>query len=104
MGREAGQSFNGPGEGPAITAVVTPPQLVVTGQGFLPGQWVTIRVIEPDEMANYFQYPADLAGDLVAALPTSISHGTLHISATDSRADPSDESGVHWSNTDTITW
>jgi hypothetical protein len=92
------------GDRPTITAALTPPQLRVTGHGFLPGHGVTIRVIDPDETANYFHYAADVSGDLLATLPTSIPHGTLHISATDSRPDPTDETGVRWTNTDTITW
>jgi hypothetical protein len=91
-------------EAPTITAAPTPPQVIVTGHGFLPGHGVTIRVIDPDETANYFGYTADLSGDLVAALPTTIPHGTLHISATDGRPDPTDETGVRWTNTSTITW
>ena len=91
-------------EGPAITAAPTPPQVVVTGHGFLPRHGVTIRAIDPDETANYFQYSTDVSGDLIAALPTSIPHGTLHISATDGRPDPTDETGVRWSNTSIVTW
>ena len=90
--------------GPTIAAVLTPPQLTVTGHGFLAGHAVIIRVIDADETANFFECTADLAGDLSAILPTSIPHGTLHISATDSRPDPTDETGVRWTNTDTMTW
>jgi hypothetical protein len=91
-------------EGPTITAAPAPPQVIVTGHGFLPRHGVTIRVIDPDETANYFQYTADVVGDLVAPLPTSVPHGTLHISATDGRPDPTDETCVRWTNTNTITW
>jgi hypothetical protein len=91
-------------EGPTIRADRTPPQVIVTGHGFLPGHGVTIRVIDPEKTANYFQYIADASGDLTAALPTTIPHGTLHISATDSRPDLTDESGLRWTNTNTITW
>lgn len=91
-------------EGPKITTVVTPPQVIVTGHGFLPRHGVTIRVIDPDETANYFQYTTDVFGDVVAALPTLIPHGTLHISATDSQPDPNNETGLRWTNTSTITW
>jgi hypothetical protein len=92
------------GEGPTIATALIPPQLRVIGRGFLPGHGVTIRVIDADETANYFQYTADNSGDLDAALPASIPRGMLHISATDSRPDPTDETGVRWTNTDTITW
>jgi hypothetical protein len=91
-------------EGPTIAAVPGPAQVVVTGHGFLPGRGVTIRVIDPDAMANYFQYTADVSGDLAASLPTSISHGTLHISATDGRPDPTDQTGLRWTNTYAVTW
>jgi hypothetical protein len=92
------------GRDPRIDVEVTPPQLTVVACGFLPGHGVTIRVIDPDETANYFQYTADSAGELIAILPTSIPHGTLQISATDSRLDPTDESGVGWTKTATISW
>ena len=92
------------GDGPTISVEVTPPELRVVARGFMPGRGVTIRVIDPEETANYFQYTADLAGELVADLPTSIPHGTLHISATDSRPDPTDETGVRWTNSDTVSW
>jgi hypothetical protein len=90
-------------EGPKITAAVTPPQVIVTGQGFLPHHGVTIRVIDSDETTNYFQYTADASGSLIATLPTPIPHGTLHISATDNQPDPDNETGVRWTNTSTIT-
>ena len=90
-------------EAPQISAAVRPPQVIVTGHGFLPCHGVTIRVIDPDDTANYFQYSADGFGDLVAALPMLIPHGTLHISATDSQPDAGDETGVRWTNTTTIT-
>jgi hypothetical protein len=92
------------GEGPTISAAPTPLQVIVTGHGFLPAHGVIVRVIDIDETANYFQYTADVSGDLVAVLPTSIPHGTLHISATDSRPDPTDQTGVRWTNTDKISW
>jgi hypothetical protein len=91
-------------EGPTIAAALTPPRVIVTGHGFLPRHGVTIRVIDPAETANYFQYIADVFGDLFAALPSSIPHGTLHISATDSRPDPYDETGLRWTNTSIIAW
>lgn len=97
-------SVGSTGEGPTISAASTPPQVVITGHGFLPGHGVTIRVIEPDDTANYFQYAADVCGDLVAALPTTIPHGTLRISATDSRRDSTDQTGLRWTSTTTITW
>jgi hypothetical protein len=89
---------------PTIVAASTPTQVLVTGHGFMPMHGVTIRVIDPDETANYFQYTTDVSGDLLAALPTSIPHGTLHISATDSRPDTTDETGVRWTNTSIIAW
>jgi len=105
MGSDSARSAAGSGgKSPAISAAVTPPQLIVTGHRFSPHQWVTIRVIDSDEMTNYFEYLTDAAGDLVAALPTSISRGILQISATDGQADPGDETGLRWTNTDTMIW
>lgn len=92
------------GNGPTITASATPPQLLVTGRGFRPRCRVTVRVIDPDQTTTYFQYTADVAGDLTATLPTVIPHGAVHISATDRRPDAGDETGVRWTNTDTVTW
>jgi hypothetical protein len=92
------------GEKPIIIAAPAPPHVTVTGQGFLPGRGVTIRVLEHDGTTSYFLFTADARGRLVAPLPTTIPHGVLRISATDSRADSSDETGVRWTNTDTISW
>ncbi|WP_139333335.1 hypothetical protein [Mycobacterium sp. SP-6446] len=91
-------------DGPNITTSVKPPQVVVTGHGFLPRHGVTIRVIDSDGTASYFQYTADIFGDLVAALPTLIAHGTLQVSATDGQPDPDNETGIRWTNTNIITW
>lgn len=92
------------GEAPAITAAMTPPHVIVTGHGFLPNYGVTVCVIDPDGTSNYFQYTADASGDVIAALPTTLPHGTLQIAATDYRPDPTEETGVRWSNTVTMTW
>lgn len=92
------------GNGPTITGSAMPQQLLVTGHGFLPGCGVTVRLIDADQIITYFRFTADASGDLVATLPTSIPHGTLHISATDSRSDPCDETGLHWTDTDTVSW
>jgi hypothetical protein len=61
-------------------------------------------VVLPDETVTYFEYTVDASGDLVVTLPTSIPHGTVRISATDRRPDPSDETGVRWTDADTVTW
>ncbi|TQF68289.1 hypothetical protein FK531_14370 [Rhodococcus spelaei] len=94
----------GGGEHPTIAADRTPPQLRVTGHGFLPRHGVTIRVLDPEDTTSYFQYVADGDGDLDARLPTTLPHGTLQISATDDRPDPTDDTGRLWTNTDTLTW
>jgi hypothetical protein len=91
-------------DGPVLSVDVTPPQLVVVARGFLPGHGITIRVVEADDTANYFQYTSDLSGHLTACLPSSISHGTLAISATDGQPDPTDTTGVRWTNTHTVRW
>jgi hypothetical protein len=90
--------------GPSINATLNAPRLTVCGRGFLPGRAVIIRVIESDEMTSYFQYLADPGGELTATLPTAIPQGALRISATDGRRDPTDETGIWWTDTDTITW
>lgn len=92
------------GNRPTIAIRVIAPQLLVSGAGFLPGGQITVRVVNPDGTVSYFQYAADASGELVAALPTPVPHGTLHISATDNRPDPGDETGVRWTDTDTVSW
>lgn len=79
-------------------------QLLVTGRGFLPGREATVRVVNPDQTITYFQHDADHSGELVVTLPAPTPHGTPRISATDSHPDPDDETGVRWTNTDTVTW
>lgn len=102
--RDWQQSVAAGHERPTITVTASPPQVIVNGHAFLPGHGVTIRVIDQEETTNYFQYSADLSGDLTAALPTTIPRGTLHISATDNRPDPTDVTGIRWTNTSIITW
>jgi hypothetical protein len=105
MGSNSGYVPAGPDSaGPAITVVVSPPQLVVVGRGFSPEQWVTVRVIDQDEMADYLQYLADATGGFIAALPTSISRGIVRISVTDSAADPLDETRTRWAGAAAVVW
>lgn len=92
------------GNGPTIAIQVVAPQLLVSGRGFLPGGQITVRVENPDGTVTYFQYAADASGEVAAALPTPIPHGTVHISATDSRPDLGDETGMRWTDTDTVSW
>jgi hypothetical protein len=89
------------GDAPAITATVG---YVVTGTGFLPQHNVTIRITRPgDEVTDYVVYTTDANGRLSAALAAGPIAETLHISATDHRADSQGVDGLLWSNTHTIT-
>jgi hypothetical protein len=54
------------GHPPAGPAVLPLSQLIVVGHRFLSGRWVTVRVIGPDEPADYRHYLADATGDFVA--------------------------------------
>ncbi|MBS9535428.1 hypothetical protein KIH27_17730 [Mycobacterium sp. M1] len=92
------------GNGPTITARAMTPQLLVTGRGFLPGSEVTIRMIGPDGTSTFVQQDADRSGALAIGIPAPTPHGSLCISATDSLPDPDDETGVRWTNTDTVAW
>jgi hypothetical protein len=89
------------GDAPAITATVG---YVVTGTGFLPDHNVTIRITRPgDGVTDYVVYTTDANGRLSAALSWDPTAETLHISATDHRADSQGVDGLLWSNTHTIT-
>jgi hypothetical protein len=76
----------------------------VTGEGFLPGRRVTIRVtyIE-DDVSDYLSYTAGADGRLHARVPTSPAAGALRIRATDHRSDPDGECGLLWSNAHTAS-
>lgn len=89
---------------PEISVTITATQPIVIGRGFLPSQRVTIRLVEADETVNYYLYSADADGALEAALPTTLPHGTLTISATDERSDTIDDPEWSWTDAKTIHW
>lgn len=101
---DRGTVMAGVGDRPTITASVMAPQLLVTGRGFLPGCEVTVRLVDADQATSYLQHDADRCGNLAVTFPAPTLHGTLRVSATDSCPDPDDETGVRWTNTDTVTW
>ncbi len=72
----------------------------VTGSGFSPNATVFIRAA--DDQANQVgqQQSADANGGLNALFNVACVNGaTIHFSATDNTPDPSDVTGVLWSNT-----
>jgi hypothetical protein len=76
---------------------------LITGAGFLPDHAVTVRVTYlSEDISDCLIYKTDANGDLYAELPTSPTHSTLHITATDHRADPNGVGGFLWSNTRTV--
>jgi hypothetical protein len=78
-------------------------ECLITGAGFLPNQAVTVRVAYASEdISDCLIYKTDSGGGLYAELPTSPTHSTLYITATDHRADPDGVGGFLWSNTDTV--
>jgi hypothetical protein len=118
---------NKAGTGPASTSTFTvslppppPPQVrpsiavtssgsgqgsvfVVTGSGFSPNKDVRIRVVDDVLNERDFHQSADGFGKLNARLGIPCNSGLgLHFSATDGRPDPSDLTGVLWSNTFTM--
>jgi hypothetical protein len=77
---------------------------VVSGSGFTPNQDVRIRVVDDALNERDFHQSADGSGNLNArlAIPCAAGGG-LHFSATDGRPDPSDLTGLLWSNTFTTS-
>jgi hypothetical protein len=75
-------------------------QFTVTGSGFLPNKTVTVRVVDAAFNMSSFQQSSDASGNITANLSIPCSSASpLHFSATDGRPDPSDLTGVLWSNT-----
>jgi hypothetical protein len=74
---------------------------VVTGSGFLAGRQVTIRVVDnAGNTVGPFQQSADANGNLNFRQSIPCNSGlALHFSATDSRPNPHDLTGVLFSNT-----
>ncbi len=79
----------------------------LTGKGFKAGAAVKIRVTRVDDgqvISPLFQQSADRDGGLVFGLSLPCRSGLqFHFAATDSSPDPSDRTGVLWSNTVTAT-
>lgn len=77
---------------------------VVTGSGFSPNKDVRIRVIDDALNEEDFHQSADNLGHLNARLAIPCNAGAgLHFSATDGTPDPSDLTGLLWSNTFTTS-
>jgi hypothetical protein len=73
---------------------------VVSGTGFSPNRDVRIRVVDDVLSERDFHQSSDGLGKLNARLGIPCVSGLgLHFSATDGRPDPSDLTGVLWSNT-----
>ena len=87
---------------PSITVTVAT-GCVISGTGFLPNHELSIRVAyTKDGASDYLTFTTDSAGNFNAVLPTSGATGTLQITATDHRSNPTGVCGLVWSNTETI--
>ncbi len=76
---------------------------VIDGVRFISGTTVTVRVVDDALAQRNFQQTSDAQGELHMRQSISCTSGlALHISATDSRPDQSDITGVLWSNTVTL--
>jgi hypothetical protein len=79
-------------------------QVLITGSGFLPNRWVTIRITYiGDDIVDYLTYVSDANGGLSAPLPETAITETGHIAVTDHRPDPDGDGGLLWSNTVIVT-
>ena len=77
---------------------------VVSGSGFTLNHDVRIRVVDDALNERDFHQSADGSGNLSARLGIPcVAGGGLHFSATDGRPDPSDLTGLLWSNTFTTS-
>jgi hypothetical protein len=80
---------------------------IIEGVGFkpnAPSRTVTVRVVDDALATRNFQQSVDANGRLVMRQSIACISGLgLHFSATDSRPDPSDLTGVMWSNTVNIS-
>ncbi len=82
------------------TGAGTGSNFAVTGSGFLPNVNVRIRVVDDAFHEHDFNQSTDAQGKLNARFSLPCNSGlTLHFSATDGRANPSDLTGVLFSNT-----
>jgi hypothetical protein len=104
---------DGTGVPPVVTPGVTKPQItvrsesagagsvfVVEGTGFVSGSTVTVRIVDDAFTQQNRQQSADANGNLSMRISLPCLSGLgLHFSATDSRPDGSDLTGVLFSNT-----
>jgi hypothetical protein len=86
----------------SATPTISARGYLVTGCGFLPDHYVTIRITcAGEDISDYLTYMTDGDGYLHCELPNSAT-GTLYIAATDHRPDPEGACGRLWSNTCTL--
>lgn len=72
---------------------------VISGQGFLPNKLITIKVVDDALHTLYYQDTSNAEGRLNKELNFGCNSGhALHFSATDSRSNTTDFTGVLWSN------
>ncbi|ELR96495.1 hypothetical protein GLO73106DRAFT_00002890 [Gloeocapsa sp. PCC 73106] len=76
-----------------------PQNFLLQGSGFLPGSRVTIRVADDFLNNVHYQASATSSGSISINLSIPCSPGQLYFSATDSRENRNDLTGVLWSNT-----
>jgi hypothetical protein len=73
---------------------------VVSGSGFSPNHDVRIRVVDDVLNERDFNQSTDSGGRLNARVGIPCNSGlAMHFSATDGRSDPTDLTGLLWSNT-----
>ncbi|MFF9914175.1 hypothetical protein [Streptomyces sp. NPDC013457] len=76
---------------------------LIDGTRFAANATVTVRVVDDNLAQRNFQQTADSAGEMHMRQSIPCLSGLpLHISATDSRPDRNDLTGVLWSNTVTL--
>lgn len=77
---------------------------LIDGVRFARGATVTVRVVDDALAQRNFHQTSNSGGELHMRQSISCISGlALHISATDSRPDPNDLTGVLWSNTVTLS-
>lgn len=76
---------------------------VVSGSGFLPNKVVTIRVVDSQFAQVNFQKNSDANGGVNLRQSIPCLPGQSYFSATDSRSNPNDLTGLLWSNTITTS-
>jgi len=89
---------------PQISVKIDSGKQIIKGTGFLPNKLVTVRVAFDDFTELSHQQNADGSGNLDFTLSLKCVSGIrMHFSATDSRKNNSDITGVLWSNIFTTT-